>query len=214
MPPRIQLRPNLTILFIGDSITAAGRLEPAHKPLGCGYVHFVANFLLAKYPALNISIVNRGVSGDTIRDLKNRWDRDCLRLKPDILSVLIGINDLYWRFAEPGQAARALDSHEYELTFRRLLSDARQKCHCRLVLMEPFMFCNDRKNPMFQCLAGYIEVVHKMAVEFDAVLVPLQEHINEILRLVPAERWSDDMVHPCVWAHAWIAQRWLEATGL
>ena len=86
----LNLTYNQTIVFIGDSITDAGRLEKPYRPLGYGYVHFVANWLLAKYPELNLNIVNTGISGNTIRDLKLRWEKDCLNHKPDVLSVMIG----------------------------------------------------------------------------------------------------------------------------
>ena len=95
MPDRIELKLDQTILFIGDSITDAGRLEAAYRPFGYGYVHFVAYRLLAKYPKYKINVINTGISGDTISDLDYRWERDCLNHKPDILSVLIGINDVF-----------------------------------------------------------------------------------------------------------------------
>jgi len=214
MRTKIQLLHNQTIVFIGDSITDTGRAEPAYRPFGYGYVNFVANHLLAKYPQLNLNIVNTGVSGNTVRSLEARWQKDCIKYKPDILSVLIGINDLWRRYAEPDRLPEAVYPDEYELTYRRLLSRTREQCNCQLVLMEPFMFCNDVKNQMFKGLRTYIEIVHKLAQEFDAVMVPLQSRIDEQIEQVPSEKWSMDMVHPYVWAHTWIAQRWLEATGL
>ena len=76
------------------------------------------------------------------------------------------------------------------------------------------MFCNNHENPMYKGLQSYIETVHNLAEEFEAVLVPLQSKVDKQIKHVPPEKWSVDMVHPYVWAHAWIAQRWLEATGL
>lgn len=214
MRSKIELKPNQTTVFIGDSITDTGRLEPEYRPFGYGYVNFVANYLLAKCPQLNLNIVNTGVSGNTVRSLQARWEKDCIKHKPDVLSVLIGVNDLWRRYAEPDRLPEAVYPDEYELTYRRLLSRAREQCSCQLVLMEPFMFCSDRGNPMFRGLQTYIETVHKLAQEFDAVMVPLQSRIDEQIEQVPSEKWAMDMVHPYVWAHAWIAQRWLEATGL
>jgi len=214
MRSKIELKPNQTILFIGDSITDAGRLEPVYQPFGYGYVNFVANHLLAKYPQHNLSIVNTGVGANTIRDLKARWQKDCIKYKPDILSVLIGVNDLWRQHAGPERLPEAVYLDEYELTYRRLLSSVSKQCNCRLVLMEHFMFSNNPRNPMFEGLRTYIQTVHKLAQEFDAVLVPLQSRIDEQIAQVPPEKWSADSVHPYVWAHAWIAQRWLEATGL
>jgi len=210
----IELKPNQTILFIGDSITDAGRLEPAYRPFGYGYVHFVANMLLATYPHFDLNIVNMGINGNTVRSLKARWEKDCIKYHPDILSVLIGVNDMWRQHMEPARLPEAVYPGEYELTYRQLLSRTTQQTNCQLVLMEPFMFCVDPGNKMFRDLQAYVHIVRGLAEEFDAVLVPLQAQVDEQVRQVPPEKWAADSVHPCVWAHAWIAQRWLEATGL
>ena len=214
MQSKIELQPNQTIVFIGDSITDADRNHPAYRPFGFGYVHFAGNMLLAKYPHLNISIINTGINGNTVRDLADRWERDCIKHRPDVLSVLIGINDVWRQYGELQRRSAAVYSREYESTYRGLLSQAKQECNCHLVLMEPFMFCDDRRDQIFQTLQKYVQVVRDLASEFDAVLVPLQSRIDEQVKHVPAEKWSLDSVHPHLWAHAWIAQRWLEATGL
>ncbi len=210
MKDKIEIKPNDTIVFIGDSITDAGRRESVYKPFGYGYVHFAANWILAKYPDFNINIINTGISGNTIRDLKLRWKKDCLKHNPDIISILIGINDV-WRL-HTNRLDEAVLLDEYELTYKQLLSLAKENNDCQLVLMEPFMFCDDTENLMYKNLQDFIDVVGNLAKQLDAVLVPLQKSLNEIIKNVPPNRWSDDMVHPYVWAHCWIAQRWLEAT--
>lgn len=214
MPDRIELKPDQTILFIGDSITDAGRLEPVYRPFGYGYgyVHFVAYRLLAKYPEYNINVINTGISGDTIRDLNYRWEKDCLNHKPDILNILIGINDVFRQYTGSLDTAVLLD--EYQLTYKRLLSLVKGKYNCRLILMEPFIFCDDKANPAYKTLQQYIHAVRALVAEFDAVLVPLQELIDKKIKEVSPEKFSDDMVHPYEWAHAWIAQQWFEATKL
>jgi lysophospholipase L1-like esterase len=212
MQAKIELKQNSTIVFIGDSITDAGRFEAVHKPFGYGYVHFVAYRLLAKYPDYNISIINTGISGDTILDLDYRWEKDCLNHKPNILNVLIGINDVFRQYT--GRLDEAVLIDEYQLTYKRLLSIIKEKYNCQLILMEPFMFCDDKANPAYKALQQYIHAVRALAKEFDAVLVPLQELIDKKIKQVPPEKFSDDMVHPYVWAHAWIAQQWFEATKL
>ncbi|MHC4475037.1 MAG: SGNH/GDSL hydrolase family protein [Planctomycetota bacterium] len=214
MTSKVQLTTGSTILFTGDSITDADRELPAYQPFGFGYVHFVANHLLAKYPELNLGIINTGIGGDTIYDLESRWEDDCIQHEPDVLSVLIGINDVWWRYASSEGLARGLHADQYEFTYRRLLLRATEEFNCQLVLGEPFMFCNDRENQMLGALRDYIKAVRKLADEFDAVLVPLQSCIDEQIKQVPAQKWSADCVHPYIWAHAWIAQRWLEATSL
>jgi acyl-CoA thioesterase-1 len=203
-----------TIVFIGDSITAAERHRQAYAPLGFGYVHFAGNFLLARYPQLGLKIVNKGVSGDTLLDMRQRWERDCLAWRPNVVSVLVGINDVWQLTMEPDRAATAANPHEYEVTFGQLLAQTRQRCGCRLVLMEPFMFCHDPENEVFRALTPYVEAVRRLADRYDATAVFLQREIDRLLATVPPEKWSADAVHPHLWAHAWIAQRWLEATGL
>ena len=210
MKDKIEIKPNDTIVFIGDSITDADRSEITLKPYGYGYVNFAANWLLAKYPDYNIKIINTGISGNTIRDLKSRWEKDCLNYNPDIVSVLIGINDV-WRY-HTNRLEEAVFLEEYQLIYEKLLTQLKEQTNSQLILIEPFMFCSDTDNAMFKSLQGYIEVVNNLADKYDAVLVPLQKSINTIINLIPPYKWSDDMVHPYVWAHCWITQRWLEAT--
>ena len=136
------------------------------------------------------------------------------RARAGFLSVLIGVNDLWRQHAGHERLPEAVYPEEYEVTYRQLLSQAKQQCNFQLVLMEPFMFCDDRENQMLKGLRTYIEIVHKLTEEFDSILVPLQSQVDEQIKQVPPEKWSTDSVHPYVWAHAWIAQRWLEATGL
>lgn len=213
MKPAIELKTNQTIVFIGDSITDANRILPAYKPFGAGYVHFTAYYLLAKYSRLNLNIVNTGINGDTVENLKQRWEKDCLSYSPDILSVAIGINDL-WRQYQTNLGNKTVLPEEYESIYTELLEQIKQQCNSRIILMEPFMFCDDSENIIHKGLDAYIDIIGRLAEKFDAILVPLKSQVDEVVKTVPAERWSDDMVHPYIWTHAWISQRWLEATKL
>jgi len=199
------------ILFIGDSITDALRREKAYAPLGCGYVHFAGCFLQAKFPELDLQVENRGISGDTTRELLARWKEDCLDLRPDVVSLLVGINDL-WRgykpVLEPDKTPVPPD--EYEDNLRRMLSGV-QQLGSRLILMEPFYFCRDLQDPMRRGLDAYLDVAHRLARDYRALLVPLQKAYERLSSQVPDERWSEDRVHPSMWAHAWIACQWLSA---
>jgi acyl-CoA thioesterase I len=215
MAKKVTVKNGDTIVFIGDSITDVDRRKAEYAPLGKGYVNFAANLVLARHASIDLKVVNTGISGDTVRSLVKRWQVDCLDHKPAVLSILIGINDLWRRFDKrPEQVTNAVYPEEYEAKYRQLLTDAKAACDPQLVLMEPFMFCNDKADPMFQGLPPYIEIVRRLAKEFDATLVPLQTHIDKEITSVPPKKWSGDMVHPSIWAHAWIAERWLEATGL
>ena len=170
--------------------------------------------LLAAYPELGLNIINTGVNGNTTADLLARWEKACLNHRPDILSILIGVNDVWRSFGTNEDLMLAVDLADFEENYRSILTQARDMYSPRLILMEPFMFCDDRENPMFVRLKGYINTVNRLAHEFDALLVPLQKQINEKIHKVTAQKWADDMVHPFTWAHAWICRRWLEATGL
>ncbi|MEN8126503.1 MAG: SGNH/GDSL hydrolase family protein [Planctomycetota bacterium] len=212
MHKRIDFQPEQTLLFIGDSITDCQRRELPYVPLGCGYVNFAANFLLAAHPNLNLDIENRGISGDTTEDLSNRWDADCIELKPDIVSLMIGINDSWRKYGEtPDIRSMHIGNAEYEQNLSTLLKRIKDECGSQLILMEPFMFCDDPSNPMLQDLNAYIEIVHQMADEFDATLVPVHTNYMKLKDKRPADQWADDTVHPSQWAHAWIAQQWLNA---
>jgi len=212
--PAINLDTNDTIVFIGDSITDADRHYPAHAPLGRGYVHFAANILWAKYPHLNLRIINTGVGGDTVLDLQRRWEADCLSHAPNVLSVLIGINDAWYLTTPSGGNGKAAPPERYELTYDQLLLEARERCNCQIVLLEPFVFSADPQNQLLSTAKPYLAITRQLAAKHDAVLVPLQKEIDKQITQIPSERWAQDTVHPAQWAHAWIAQHWLHATGL
>jgi lysophospholipase L1-like esterase len=120
----IQLKARDTIVFIGDSITDAERHRQAYRPLGFGYVHFAGNLLRARRPELNLNLVNTGISGDTIIDLERRWERDCIAHRPNVVTVLVGINDVWQLTMEPDLAVTAADPSRYEVTDDQLLSHA------------------------------------------------------------------------------------------
>lgn len=206
---KIKLQAEQTILFTGDSITDCGRCEVGVSKLGNGYVSFAAAELLKRYSQLDLNIINTGISADTTRDLLGRWEADCIDRKPDILSILIGINDL-WRCYDPARSADAVAVDEYETNYRKMLTRVKDELNCQLVLIEPFMFCTNTSNETFKGLRSYIDVANKLADEFNAILVPLQQLLDIDLQEIPAEKWSSDMVHPETWAHEWIAKKWLE----
>jgi len=205
------LKPNQKIVFIGDSITDCHRREEAHAPYGIGYVAMARDALIARYPECNFRFENRGIGGNTVRELRARWRDDVIAEGPDVLSVMIGVNDVFRTLrANPGEAV-PLD--EYEATYRGLLAEARDKTGAQLVLADPFLIEPDRKDPHRAMVDAYITCVHKLAEEFDAVSVRTQEAFDEALEGQPSEFWSDDRVHPQSFGHAVIARAWLKAVG-
>ena len=189
---KIRFQDNQTILFIGDSITDCARRQAPYAPLGRGYVHFAANSLQVAHPDLHLIIENRGIGGDTTRDLIARWETDCIALKPDIVSLMIGINDLWYKYGQSYQSQQKhVPADEYEENMRLLLARTKQQCHSQLILMEPYMFCDDPNDLMLNQLSTYLDIVHRLANEFDAVLVPVHNNYMNLNPKRPAACWAE-----------------------
>jgi lysophospholipase L1-like esterase len=196
------------ILFVGDSITDAGRRGIA-APYGEGFVSMVRNLIVARYPDLRLSFVNRGVSGDTVRDLDARWERDVIAERPDWLAVGVGINDVWRAFGDSPHEAVPLP--EYEATLRRLLDRARTATGARLILIEPYMIEPNRAQPMRRQMDWYGEVVGRLADAYGAALVRTQAAFDAALATTSPRDWSNDQIHPNGPGHALIALAVLRA---
>ena len=171
------------ILFQGDSITDAGRSReevPANVGLGVGYPYLVSANLLYNDAELNWQIFNRGISGNRVVDLYARWKIDALNIKPDILSILIGVNDTWHEKARQN----GVEVPRYEMIFRMLLEWTKQELpETKLVLMEPFVFLSEAVDETWlDEIAARRAVVKKLAEEFGAIFIPLQDMFNEALK--------------------------------
>lgn len=195
------------VLFIGDSITDAGR-RGANAPFGDGYMSLVRAFVTAGHPELGLEWFNRGVDGNTVRDLADRWHSDVIELRPDWLSVMIGINDVWRAFA--GRQAEAVPLDEYEETYRRLLAEAVDATGCRLILADPYLIEPDRAEPQRAMSDRYGEVVAKLAGQFGAVHVRTQEAFDRVLASTEPAAWAHDRIHPNLPGHAVIARFYLD----
>jgi lysophospholipase L1-like esterase len=197
---------NARILFQGDSITDGHREragDPSHH-LGHGYAYLIAARCGAMLAERNLTFLNRGISGNTVPDLDARWQRDTLDLRPDVLSVLIGVND----------QGRGLAISEFEPVYDRLLVDAREgNPSLRLVLCEPFSLLVGRRDEFWEeWSAGMAErqrIVAKLAEKHGAALVRFQGVFDEAVRRVPAEYWIWDGVHPTAAGHQLMADEWV-----
>jgi lysophospholipase L1-like esterase len=196
------------IVFIGDSITDAGRRD-AFSPYGAGYMSLVRALVLARYPELHLRFENRGIGGDTVRHLDARWETDVIAERPDWLSVKIGINDVWRSYGANAHEAVPID--EYEETYRRLLRRAVDETGCRLIIADPYMIEPDRTNPMRAQMDAYGEVARRLAGEFGAVHVATQAAIDTALASSVPDDWADDQVHPNLEGHAVIALAFLRA---
>lgn len=211
------VRANSTILFQGDSITDCGRNRDADQGpnsrfgLGQGYAFIASAELLATRPADGLCFLNRGISGNRIVDLYARILSDIINLKPDILSVLIGVNDTWHGKAHSNGVPVA----KYARIYRELLAEV---CSAlpgvKFVLCEPFVLrCGVVGDDWVEEIDERREVVEKLAKEFDAVLVPFQSVFDEAVKSAPPEYWAADGVHPTPAGHQLMAKCWLEKTA-
>ncbi|WP_293912737.1 SGNH/GDSL hydrolase family protein [Deinococcus sp.] len=203
------------LIFIGDSITDAGRTdgvgEYGGEHYGDGYVARVRELLLARAPQTPLHILNRGVGGDTVRHLAARWQRDVLDQRPDWLSVKIGVNDVWRSFNGPSRDA--VSPPEYTRTLRTLLGQAAAQ-GTRLVLVTPFLIEANRAEAMRVAVEERAASVAELAREFSAPLVALQPAFDAACQADEPLLWSPDRVHPSGPGHMLIALEWLRALGL
>ena len=205
------------ILFQGDSITDAGRNRSAAgennaAALGGGYPLIAASHMLRAHPDSALRIFNRGVSGDKTPALQARWETDTIALKPDILSILVGVNDL-WHKLSGGYSGTVAD---FESQYNDLLQSSRQALpNVRLVILEPFVLVTGAVDAKwFPEFDERRAVTARVAKRTGATFIPLQSMFTQLARSAPPSYWLADGVHPTIAGHAAIADRWREAVGL
>jgi len=201
---------NSTVLFLGDSITDAGRSRDTDDNLGQGYVMMISSWFSAMYPEKNVKFINRGISGNRVKDLKSRLQEDCLGIKPDIISILIGINDT-WRKYDSNDPTSV---EQFELDYREILQKIVSNLNAKIILCEPFLLHISKDIVRFrEDLNPKIEVVRKLAKEFKTILVPLDKIFNKYSKKRNPFFWASDGIHPTLPGHALIAQIWLKIVG-
>ena len=198
--------------MIGDSITDCDRARPVGEGggLGNGYVHFVNALLGAVYPDRRIRVMNLGIGGNTVLDLKARWQTDVLDLKPDWLSVMIGINDVWRQFDRPELPETHIDIARYELELEALITQTRPQL-TGLVLMTPFYIEPAADEPLRARMDLYGAVVKKLAAKHDAQFVDVQAAFNHALKHGHSSALAWDRIHPGAVGHMIIARAFLQA---
>ena len=198
-----------TILFQGDSITDVGRVREDESSLGQGYPRMLAERLGYEYPG-QFRYLNRGISGNRVVDLYARWKVDALNLKPDYLSILIGVNDVWHEI----EAQNGVEAKKYEKIYTMLLEETLEALpDIKIILMEPFVLHGtgtDKAWDVFsQKVAKRQEAVHRIADTFKLSLVRLQDKLNEAERIATASYWLGDGVHPTPAGHALLTDQWI-----
>ena len=205
------LEHGLKILFTGDSVTDCGRDRSNCCHLGSGYPFLIASRLGADLAEMELQFFNTGIGGNRISDLKARWVEDCIALKPDIVSILIGVNDTWHEFG----SANGVEIPRYERFYRELIEwTQRELPSVKLVLLEPFVLCFGAvSDPWLPEIAERARIVRTLAEEYSALFVPLQDLFSEAAKKAPPSHWLVDGVHPTAAGHQLIADAWLRAVS-
>lgn len=212
---------NDVLLFQGDSITDAGRSRDQEKTatpnnqagLGNGYAWLAAAELLVGRPDAGLKIFNRGISGHKVFQLAERWQADCLDLKPDVLSILIGVNDI-WHSLEPKLNYKGT-VEIYERDYHALMERTRKALpKVKLVVCEPFVLrCGAVKDNWFPEFDHYRAAAKRVAAKHRATFVPFQAMFDEAIKYAPPEHWAGDGVHPSPAGAALMAHFWVQAVS-
>lgn len=200
------------ILFIGDSITDAGRRGDFY-PYGNGYVRIFKDLLIAEFPEKNFEIINKGIGGNTIVDLQQRWEDDVIYNSPDILSILIGINDLH-RVLRKVELWEDYTPENFRKRYNSILKRTIEKLDCKIILMEPFCITTDKtdnfRGIVLKELENYIEVVEEMSKKYETELIKLHSIFQNHLKHREPETFAPEPVHPNQTGHTIIANEILK----
>jgi lysophospholipase L1-like esterase len=211
---KVTLKKDAVILFQGDSITDAGRKRDnseANHPsaLGSGYAYLAAAALLKEFPDRNLKIYNKGISGNKVYQLAERWDADCLQIKPDVLSILIGVNDFWHTLTGNYQGT----IKTYRDDFTALLDRTKQQLpDVQLVIGEPFAVngvkaVDDKWFPAFN---EYRVAAREIATKYEAAFIPYQAIYDKAQQSAPGSYWTGDGVHPAIAGASLMAASWMD----
>jgi lysophospholipase L1-like esterase len=214
---KIELQPGSVVLFQGDSITDAGRDRKSSGPndpsaLGRGYPCLLAAALLADHPQAQLKVYNRGISGNKVPDLAKRWQEDTIALRPNLLSILIGVNDIWHKLS--GRYSGTVE--DYETGYRALLRQTLKELPgVRIVVCEPFVLrCGAVSDQWFPEFDQRRAVARKLADQLGLTLVPLQTMFDDAAKDAPPQYWAGDGVHPTLAGHALMAKTWRAIVGI
>jgi lysophospholipase L1-like esterase len=211
---KIQLAKGQTILFQGDSITDAGRDKQADgyntaRILGTGYAMLAGASLLEKYATLDLKIYNKGISGNKVNDLAARWDKECIEIKPDVLSILIGVNDIWHTLMGRFNGTPGI----YREGYTELLEKTKKALpNVKLIIGEPYgvkgvKAVDEKWYPQF---LEYQKAARDLADQFGAVFIPYQAIYDEALSRAPGLYWTPDGVHASLAGAKLMAEAWMQ----
>ncbi|MBN2853611.1 MAG: SGNH/GDSL hydrolase family protein [Clostridia bacterium] len=197
----MEIKNNSLILFQGDSITDAGRDKEDSSSLGNGYVMMIASDYIASHYNQEVTFLNKGISGNKAIDLYNRWDEDCIRLTPDLLTIFVGINDT--------SGDNINEDSDFFKYYDLLLEMTRKKNDSIIILMEPFVYPVDEdRQHRRKKLYRKIEIVRELSMKYKTALIPLDGIFQSVAVNKGYKFFAADGVHPSLSGHALIAREW------
>ena len=185
---------SVKILFQGDSITDAGRDKRNYHNLGNGYPKYAAELIAANHKDVDFEFINFGISGNRTSQLFDRLYPDAIAFQPDVISILIGINDIWHRY---GANKISTSNEQIETNYRAILTSLKKNTNAKIMMLSPYLLDCDDKEAMRADLTSVLEIIRRLADEFADVYVPLDKHFEEAIKTAPAKLYySADGVHP------------------
>ena len=201
----------MRILFQGDSVTDAGRDKRNYYDLGNGYPKYAAELIAKAYPHKDIEFINLGISGNRTDQLFDRLYKDAIAFQPDIISILIGINDVWHRH---GADKIATTDAQIELNYRTILEELRAKTNAKIMILSPFLLDCECKPEIREDLKNVLPIIKRLAEEYADVFVPLNDYFDEAMKTMPEPRYySKDGVHPNENGAVFIGQIYADAAS-
>ncbi|MCQ2433375.1 MAG: SGNH/GDSL hydrolase family protein [Clostridia bacterium] len=204
------------IIFAGDSVTDMGSSQPVGEGLfdnvGRSYVRIIENMLSAYYPEIFIRVTNAGISGNTSRDLLNRWERDVLNLNPQWVSICIGINDIWRQFDTPAMPDYAVTPEEYEANVEKMIVSVKDKVK-GVFLVTPYYIEPNSEDMMRRRMNDYVAICYKLAEKHGCTLIDFQKMYEDYCKIRHSSYIAWDRVHPNQIGATLMARTFLDACG-
>ena len=198
----------MKILFQGDSITDAGRDKRNYHQMGAGYPKYAAEAIAANHPDMEFEFINLGISGNRSDQLFDRLYPDAIAFEPDIISILIGINDVWHRY---GSGRIETTDEQFEANYRAILQRLRKQTNAKIVMIAPYLLDCEDKQQIREDLKTVLPIVRKLADEYADIYIPLDQIFEEALKTQPEPRYySGDGVHPNDNGAKFIGERYAE----
>lgn len=197
----------MRILFQGDSITDCGRNRSDITDIGPGYPKYVKQYIDECYPDLDFEFINKGCGGHQTKDLLARWQEDAVDLQPDVISILVGVNDT-WHHTEKQDW---IPNDVFEANYRALLEDIKNKTNAKIIMIEQYVLDFPDMQIFHNDIDEKIRIVRRLAAEYADRYIPLDGLFASACVAEPPCHWTEEGVHPTDEGHKLIADYYFDA---